>query len=125
MIKRDCDECVGNQYPLEEYCSGCNLKEYRRRNSMVIRKSETHELKNINPYFNDLWNGFKTFEVRFDDRDFRVGDILHLREYDPKSFKKYLGREILCEVVYILDDPNYLKYGFVIMSILIKKKVNL
>lgn len=40
-----------------------------------------HELKIWPPYYREVVNGVKTFEVRKYDRDFRVGDILILKEY--------------------------------------------
>lgn len=74
-----------------------------------------HELKTINPYFMQVWEGNKTFEVRKNDRDFKVGDILHLRWYLPES-NEYMLRNILCYVSYILDDPLYVKEGYVILA---------
>jgi len=42
-----------------------------------------HELKTLPPYFGDVVEGRKTFEVRHTfDRTFAVGDVLHLREWD-------------------------------------------
>ena len=32
-----------------------------------------HILKTINPYFQDVWDNKKTFEIRLNDRDFKVG----------------------------------------------------
>ena len=26
-----CDNCVGNKYPIGDYCEGCGFKEYRRK----------------------------------------------------------------------------------------------
>lgn len=83
---------------------------------------KTHELKTINPFFSDVWDELKSFEVRFNDRDYKVGDLLLLREFNPKALNKYLFREILCKVKYILDDLLYTKEGYVIMSISIIKK---
>lgn len=39
-----------------------------------------HELKTDQPYFNDVFYGLKKFEVRRNDRDFKVGDIIKLIE---------------------------------------------
>jgi hypothetical protein len=41
---------------------------------------KTHELKTINPYFTEVLEGLKNFEVRFNDRDFNVGDEVRLQE---------------------------------------------
>ena len=61
-----------------------------------------HELKCWPEYFQAVQSGEKTFEVRRFDRPFAVGDILLLREWDPKS-GDYTGREIRCRISYLLD----------------------
>jgi len=52
--------------------------------------------------------------VRFNDRNFAKGDVLHLREHDADG---YTGRAVTAEVTYLLDNPNYCKEGYVIMAI--------
>jgi len=74
-----------------------------------------HYLKTVNPFFADVYHGVKTFEVRFDDRNFQVGDVLHLQEFRPPE--TYTGREIRANVIYILDDARYCKEGYVVMGI--------
>jgi len=59
-----------------------------------------HELKCWPEYFEAVISGAKTFEVRKNDRDFRVGDVLLLNEYGP--FSGYTGRETRQIVNYIL-----------------------
>jgi len=80
-----------------------------------------HELKTWERYFKEIWNGNKTFEIRVNDRDFKKGDILLLKEYNP-AFNLYSGRSISVEITYILDDPFFLKEGYVIMSFIIKSR---
>jgi ASC-1-like (ASCH) protein len=41
-----------------------------------------HELKLQQPYFDEVWNNRKTFEIRKNDRDFKVSDTVILKEYD-------------------------------------------
>jgi DnaJ-class molecular chaperone len=43
----------------------------------------THELKTWPEFFEPLSNGNKTFELRYNDRAYSVGDELCLREFDP------------------------------------------
>lgn len=75
-----------------------------------------HELKQVQPHFDDVLSGNKTFEVRKHDRPFHVGDLLALNEYNPTT-QTYTGRSCLVYVDYILDDPNYVKSGYVILGI--------
>ena len=43
----------------------------------------THDLKTWPEYFEPILTGRKTFEIRHDDRDFKTGHVLHLREWLP------------------------------------------
>lgn len=79
-----------------------------------------HELKAVNPFFTDVWKGIKKFEVRFNDRDYQIGDQLLLREY---SLNGYESREILCEIIYIFKGALMLKKGYVILGIKIINKI--
>lgn len=75
-----------------------------------------HELKISPIYFWDVYNGKKMFELRKDDRDYKVGDLITLREYENGQ---YTGREIKnIPIVYILRDvPEYgLKEGYCILG---------
>jgi ASC-1-like (ASCH) protein len=74
-----------------------------------------HYLKTIPLYFNAVNIGAKTFEVRFNDRNFKVGDIIHLQEYIEG--KNFTGNEIVKEISYILDNKSYCKEGYVILAL--------
>lgn len=68
-----------------------------------------HELKTWPVYFEDIANGSKRFAVRLNDRNYAVGDVLRLREWNPDPVHgggSYTGREVLARVVYILDDHD-------------------
>lgn len=68
--------------------------------------NRTHNLKTWPSYFLGVMLGTKTFEVRKNDRDFQVGDILNLQEFTP-STKIYTGREIQKQVTYILKGGDF------------------
>ena len=68
----------------------------------------THQLKTWPEFFEKVWVGEKTFEVRKDDRDFQVGDTLDLAEWNPQT-KQLTGRNMCVRVSYILRDPQYCK----------------
>ena len=78
--------------------------------------AEAHNLKTWTPYFNDIRNGVKTFEVRKNDRNYQVGDTLILEEYNPDT-EKYTGAWIPEEIIYKLDDIRFVKEGFVVLGI--------
>jgi hypothetical protein len=58
-----------------------------------------HELKTWPEPFGAMSRGEKRYEVRVDDRGFRVGDLLHLREWEPAT-QAYTGWDLLCLVTY-------------------------
>ncbi len=77
---------------------------------------KTHELKTWPEYFLAIWAHRKNFEIRLNDRDFKVGDVLTLREYDP-TLDKFTGRVVQRGVIYITDFPDGLKPGYVALGL--------
>ena len=73
-----------------------------------------HALKIEQEYFKQVADGSKGFEVRKNDRPYKVGDFLALNEWKDQE---HTGKFILAKITYILDDPQYCKDGFVILSI--------
>jgi hypothetical protein len=67
---------------------------------------QMHEIKTINPYFSDMWNGNKPFEIRREDRGYNLGDVLWSREYNPND-NTYTGREMLCSVDYMIAPGEF------------------
>jgi len=61
-----------------------------------------HKLKTWPSYFYAVARGEKTFEIRKNDRDFKVGDVLILQCYDPDK-GTYTGHEVVKKVTYITD----------------------
>jgi ribosomal protein S17 len=59
--------------------------------------------------FQKILNGEKTFDVRLADFNCKKGDILILREWDPKT-KKYTGRKIEKKVAFILKTKDCEKF---------------
>lgn len=73
-----------------------------------------HKLKLSKIFFEDVRIGKKTFELRKNDRNYQVGDILELREMEAGE---PTGREIETEVIYILEGFEGLKEGYCILGI--------
>lgn len=99
---------------------------------------KVHELKLNTTYYDDVESGLKTFEIRKNDQDFKVGDILALTRWGEGTYLKsekslspnsvFTGystnrypaniREadtILMKVTYITDYEQ--KPGYVVMGI--------
>ena len=86
---------------------------------------KTHELKTDPDVFYALISGRKTYEIRRDDRGFRVGDTLVLRrtvhsgdEMAQGEPLRYTGEEAVRRVTHILEGPAYgIAEGWVILSV--------
>ena len=77
----------------------------------------THDLKTWPEFFDAIERGEKTFELRKDDRGYRVGDFLRLKEYLPKD-ERYTGRERVVQVMYLVAGPVFgLRAGYACMAI--------
>jgi hypothetical protein len=79
-----------------------------------------HELKLSCEFFVPVLNETKRFEIRKDDRGYKVDDVLRLMEYD-RFVCQYTGREVHANVRYILDKAIGLDVGYVVMSIEVVK----
>ena len=81
----------------------------------------THDLKCWPGPFQAVKQGIKTLELRYNDRDYQVGDYLHLREFVPiypgQRPGKYTGDSVLVQVTHVLRGFTGLEPGYVAMSI--------
>lgn len=82
----------------------------------IYEKVKVHHLKIEQQYFIDIINQLKTFEIRKNDRDYKVGDVLRLNVVDENgSFIKRPDYECLVEVIYMTDYEQ--KDDYVVMGI--------
>lgn len=92
-----------------------------------------HELKVWTEFFDPLDRNDKTFEARKNDRGYKVGDILRLREFEPPGLEpkvitgnyqqdvmppevraeRYTGRECWRKITYILHGGVNAPFGVV------------
>jgi len=103
-----------------------NTKEAKRRKEALDEAIKAlslpepykgHDLKICPKYFDDVKRNKKQFEIRKDDRNYQVGDLITLREWDNGQ---YTGREIKnIPIRYILRNvPEYgLKEGYCILGL--------
>lgn len=91
------------------------FEHFNKRIKERNRVMQVHELKILPKYLDAIVSGEKRFELRKNDRDYQVGDILCLREYDGE----YTGREKYYSINYILKDcPEYgLMDGYCILGL--------
>jgi hypothetical protein len=76
-----------------------------------------HRLKTWSEYFVGLLDGVKGFEIRKDDRNFAVGDVLILEEYNPDR-QEYTGRKLSRRVTYKLPGGKFgLSPEFCVLSL--------
>jgi len=70
-----------------------------------MREPKNHKIKCLREYFDPVQDGQKKFEIRRNDRDYRVGDTVELECFE---FGDYTG-EVFgpVEIDYILFGGNY------------------
>lgn len=74
-----------------------------------------HIIKILPAYFNAVKCGAKRFELRKNDRNYKSGDIVIMREWNGDS---YTGNEIEVAITYVLKDcPEYgLEKGYCVFG---------
>ena len=77
-----------------------------------------HKLKTMPVFYDDVEVGAKCFEIRKNDRNFKVGDILHLLKFIPET-GKFTGESVMVRVKYTicLDNVPGMPGGFIGMGI--------
>ena len=83
-----------------------------------------HKLKLLSKYYDDSEKNIKTFEIRKNDRNFKVGDILKLIRCSTIYIKGEYKGEIVFpndfhykQITYILDDKEYLQNGYICLGL--------
>ena len=76
----------------------------------ILKKRKEHMLKTDPAFFQDVLDGKKTFEIRFNDRGYQIGDLVVLKEtkFTGQQMKSgqtlvYTGREIQKRISYVLS----------------------
>lgn len=77
------------------------------------RGQQTHEVKLGTEFFEAVSSNKKSFELRKNDRDYRVGDLLEMKEY---ANGEKTGREVTKYISYILEDYTGLMEGYCILA---------
>lgn len=64
--------------------------------------SKPHEVKCLPEYFQAVKRGDKTFEIRYNDRDYQVGDTLIICEWDNDR-QQFTGDRVTRTISYMTD----------------------
>lgn len=95
-------------------CAGC-MYETLNKDSELMLSSFQHDVKIWPSYYREVLAGNKKFEIRVNDRGYKVGDVLLLREWDPDN-ETYTGRFCKAAITYLLDSFAGLSNDLCIMS---------
>lgn len=101
------------------YVGEQEARDYWQKRELELERvmdAEVHELKTVQPYFDAVWNNQKAFELRKDDRGFKEGDYLLLREYNADA-GTYSGRSVRALITFVSDYPDALRPGYVALGI--------
>jgi hypothetical protein len=103
---------------MDSACKCCQRRFHRAAQIDALTEQKpsetTHELKCWPEFFKHIASGEKTFEARKDDRGYKAGDILHLREWTKAG--GYTGRQALLKVTYLLAGLPWLQKDYVVMG---------
>lgn len=83
-----------------EYVSTNWIDDMGKVEIIFPRMPKIIELKITPKYFEAQRRGVKSFEIRKNDRGYRVDDVLWLEEYDPEK-KQYTGHTLKRKITYI------------------------
>lgn len=83
--------------------------------STITREPITHDLKIYPEFFSAVCTGVKRAELRKNDRDYRVGDTLHLME-TPRGSCHQTGEFINVIITHIADVGEWMP-GYVLLSV--------
>jgi len=95
VLCEDCAEKLKDELVLSEYWR----ERYRDAYLKLKMCDEVHTLKLSEEYFSLVKAGIKNFEIRLNDRDYRIGDVLMLEEVDLDGNKT--GRMIERRIEYL------------------------
>lgn len=78
-----------------------------------------HTLKIKEEYYWEILKGSKTFELRKNDRDYQVGDLILFTDLSGELLNQYSDIQPIFVITYILENvPQYgLKDGYCILGI--------
>ncbi|MHB6047337.1 DUF3850 domain-containing protein [Klebsiella pneumoniae] len=88
--------------------------------STITREPITHDLKIYPEFFSAVCTGVKRAELRKNDRDYRVGDTLHLTE-TPRGSCHQTGEFINVKITHIADVGEWMP-SYVLLSVELQER---
>lgn len=79
----------------------------------AAREPKVHDIRLGAPFFDDVLECRKNFELRKNDRDYKVGDILYMMEFKDG---RNTGRAVKRKIIYMLEDFTGLEDGYCILG---------
>lgn len=84
-----------------------------RTGDEIPKCSKVVYIKASKRYFGDYWDGLKKATVRLNDRKYKKGDLLVIRETE---YSKYTGRQIIAIASHVLKSFKGVQKGYVVIS---------
>ena len=76
-------------------------------------ENSKHQIKISPKFFKDVCSGIKQFELRFNDRQYKVGDLVQMMEFEKDE---YSGLFVIVEITYMIENYNGLSIGYCIFG---------
>lgn len=73
-----------------------------------------HELKIKHEYLEDVYLGKKTFELRKNDRDYQVGDLIH---FVDEGYIKPISEDLYCVECCCVDEDALYKITYILKDV--------
>lgn len=75
---------------------------------------KVHDLKITPEYLTKIFQGNKNWELRKNDRGFKEGDLIFVREYENGE---YLMQYAVGHIVFVLENYTGIETGYCILSV--------
>lgn len=79
---------------------------------------QTHKIKLRKEFCNAVYEGYKNFEIRYNDRGYQKGDIVNFIPVDETGVEIYHAvKEVIYRITYVMNgwglQDNYVVFGIV------------
>lgn len=118
-----CKKCEGQWFADEikdiyhHFCPYCGEWHFEIKRIKIENQTYKHDLKIYPQFFDEIIKGDKKFEVRKNDRDYKLNDVIVLREYNPEN-ELFTGRFLIKKICHILYGGQFgIEDGYCVFSI--------